>query len=107
MTKTFMIKGVPEKYLIQDGFLQDMPENIFEGVPLEDITVPSSTRQPDGSISQTCVEIKFKEYFNIQRLPKIAMKLKRFLKRREIPPHIVNQVTLQVQHEEHGPAQSE
>jgi len=56
---------------------------------------------------KTSLEIRFKEHLNIQKLPKIAMKLKRFLKRKEIPPHIVNQVTLQVRHEEQVPAMSE
>jgi len=62
--------------------------------------VPPAMLQPDGSISQTSLEIRFKIAVNIQKLPKIAMKLKNFLKRKQIPPRIVNQVTLQVRHEE-------
>jgi len=100
MTRTFMIEGIPESYLNEDSFLQDMPEKVFEGVPLEGISVPPAAKQPDGTMSQTSLEIRFKVPQNIQRLPKIAMKLKKFLKRKQIPPHIVNSVTLQVQHEE-------
>jgi len=106
ITKTFIIKGIPERYLIQDRFLQDMPEKVFEEGLLESITVPPVKRLADGSMPQTSVEIKFREYFNIQKLPKIAMKLKRFLKRREIPPHIVSRVTVQVIHGEHGSSKS-
>jgi len=99
MTKTFMIEGIPEKYLNEDKFLQDMPERVFEGVPLEGISVPPGSKQADGSISQTSLEIRFKVPQNIQKLPKIAMKLKKFLKRNQIPPQIVNRVTLQVRHD--------
>merc|ERR1719187_1039990 len=99
MTKTFMIEGIPEKYLNEDKFLQDMPERVFDGVPLEGISVPSGSKQADGSISQTSLEIRFKVPQNIQKLPKIAMKLKKFLKRNQIPPQIVNRVTLQVRHD--------
>jgi hypothetical protein len=99
MTKTFMIEGIPEKYLNKDSFLRDMPEKVFEGVPLEGISVPPPTQQADGSMSQTSLEIQFKVAQNIQKLPKIAMKLKKFLKRKQIPPNVVNRVTLQVRHE--------
>merc|ERR1719285_1038935 len=58
-------------------------------------------------MSQTSLEIRFKEPLNIQKLPKIAMKLKKFLKRKQIPPRTVNQVTLQVRHEESGPPLNE
>merc|ERR1719193_2312975 len=107
MTRTFMIEGIPERYLNQDSFLQDMPERVFDGVPLKGISVPPASMQPDGTMSQTSLEIRFKEPLNIQRLPKIAMKLKKFLKRKQIPPRIVNQVTLQVRHEETGPPLNE
>merc|ERR1719397_1151711 len=107
MTRTFMIEGIPERYLSQDSFLQDMPERVFDGVPLKGISVPPASMQPDGTMSQTSLEIRFKEPLNIQRLPKIAMKLKKFLKRKQIPPRIVNQVTLQVRHEESGPPLNE
>merc|ERR1719285_270933 len=100
MTRTFMIEGIPERYLNQESFLQDMPEKVFDGVPLAKISVPPAILQPDGSVSQTSLEIRFKTALNIQKLPKIAMKLKKFLKRKQIPPRIVNQVTLQVRHEE-------
>jgi len=100
MTKTFMIEGIPQKYLNDDSFLQGMPEKVFEGVPLEGISVPPATKQPDGTMSQTTLDIRFKVPQNIQKLPKIAMKLKKFLKRKNIPPQIVNRVTLQVRHEE-------
>jgi len=53
------------------------------------------------------LEIRFKQPLNIQKLPMIAMKLKKFLKRHEIPPRVVNQVTLQVRHEESAPPISE
>merc|ERR1719193_1420995 len=99
MTKTFMIEGIPEKYLNEDKFLQDMPERVFVGVPLEGISVPPGSKQADGSISQTSLEIRFKVPQNIQKLPKIALKLKKFLKRYQIPPQIVNRVTLQVRHD--------
>merc|ERR1719285_877751 len=99
MTRTFMIEGIPEVYLNKESFLRDMPEKVFEGVPLEDISVPPPTQQADGSMSQTSLEIRFKVPQNIQKLPKIAMKLKKFLKRKQIPPKIVNRVTLQVRHE--------
>jgi len=99
MTRTFMIEGIPEVYLNKESFLRDMPEKVFDGVPLEDISVPPPTQQPDGSMSQTSLEIRFKVPQNIQKLPKIAMKLKKFLKRKQIPPKIVNRVTLQVRHE--------
>jgi len=99
MTRTFMIEGIPESYLTKQSFLRDMPEKVFEGVPLEDISVPPPTKQADGSMSQTSLEIRFKVPQNIQKLPKIAMKLKKFLKRKQIPPKIVNRVTLQVRHE--------
>jgi len=104
MTRTFMIEGIPEKYLNEDKFLQDMPEKVFEGVPLEGISVPPASKQADGSISQTSLEIRFKVPQNIQKLPKIAMKLKKFLKRNQIPPQIVNRVTLQVRHDGEPPA---
>jgi len=107
MTRTFMIEGIPERYLNQDGFLEDMPAKVFDGVPLDGISVPPATKQPNGQMSQTSLEIKFKTALNIQKLPKIAMKLKKFLKRKQIPPRIVNQVTLQVRHEENGPPISE
>jgi len=107
MTRTFMIEGIPERYLNQESFLQDMPEKVFDGVPLKGISVPPASMQPDGTMSQTSLEIRFKEPLNIQRLPKIAMKLKKFLKRKQIPPRIVNQVTLQVRHEETGPPLNE
>merc|ERR1719285_571478 len=99
MTRTFMIEGIPEVYLNKESFLRDMPEKVFEGVPLEDISVPPPTQQAGGSMSQTSLEIRFKVPQNIQKLPKIAMKLKKFLKRKQIPPHIVNRVSLQVRHE--------
>jgi len=104
MTRTFMIEGIPEKYLNEDKFLQDMPDKVFEGVPLEGISVPPASRQADGSISQTSLEIRFKIPQNIQKLPKIAMKLKKFLKRNQIPAQIVNRVTLQVRHDGEPPA---
>merc|ERR1719285_97514 len=107
MTRTFMIEGIPERYLNQDSFLQDMPDKVFDGVPLKGISVPAASMQPDGSMSQTSLEIRFKEPLNIQKLPKIAMKLKKFLKRKQIPPRTVNQVTLQVRHEESGPPLNE
>jgi len=107
MTRTFMIEGIPERYLNQDSFLEDMPSKVFDEVPLDGISVPPATKQPDGSMSQTSLEIRFKTALNIQKLPKIAMKLKKFLKRKNIPPRIVNQVTLQVRHEENGPPISE
>jgi len=99
MTRTFMIEGIPEGYLQKDSFLQDMPEKVFEGVPLEGISVPPAAKQADGTMSQNSLEIRFKVPQNIQKLPKIAMKLKKFLKRSQIPPHIVNRVTLQVRHD--------
>jgi len=99
MTRTFMIEGIPESYLNKPSFLRDMPEKVFEGVPLEDISVPPPAQQADGSMSQTSLEIRFKVPQNIQKLPKIAMKLKKFLKRKQIPPNVVNRVTLQVRHE--------
>merc|ERR1719193_1793801 len=99
MTRTFMIEGIPETYLQKDSFLQDMPEKVFEGVPLEGISVPPAVKQADGTLSQNSLEIRFKVPQNIQKLPKIAMKLKKFLKRSQIPPHIVNRVTLQVRHD--------
>merc|ERR550517_157615 len=80
-----------------------MPERVFEGVPLEKISVPAATKQADGSIAQTSLEIRFKVPQKIQKLPKIAMKLKKFLKRNQIPPHIVNRVTLQVRHDGEPP----
>merc|ERR1719383_1672837 len=104
MTRTFMIEGIPERYLNQDGFLNEMPKNVFDGVSLEGINLPPATRQPDGTMSQTSLEIRFKESLNIQKLPKIAMKLKKFLKRKQIPPRVVNQVTLQVRHDGEPPA---
>jgi len=107
LTRTFMIEGIPERYIKQDGFLQDMPERVFDGVPLRGISIPPATKQSDGSMSQTSLEIQFEKALNIQKLPKIAMKLKKFLKRKQIPPRIVNQVTLQVRHEENGPPLSE
>jgi len=103
MTRTFMIEGIPENYLKKDSFLQDMPEKVFEGVPLEGISVPPATTQADGTLSQTSLEIRFKVPQNIQKLPKIAMKLKKFLKRNQIPPTIVNRVTLQVRHDGETP----
>merc|ERR1719195_650156 len=72
MTRTFMIEGIPERYLNQESFLQDMPEKVFDGVPLKGISVPPASMQPDGVMSQTSLEIRFKEPLNIQRLPKIA-----------------------------------
>jgi len=99
MTRTFMIEGIPEKYLNEDKFLQDMPEKVFDGVPLEGISVPPAAKNFDGSLSRTSLEIRFKVPQNIQKLPKIAMKLKKFLKRNQIPPQIVNRVTLQVRHD--------
>merc|ERR1719285_30118 len=108
MTRTFMIEGIPENYLNQDSFLQDMPEKVFDGVPLDCISVPPATKWPDGTMTKsTGLEIRFKQPLNIQKLPMIAMKLKKFLKRHEIPPRIVNQVTLQVRHEESAPPISE
>jgi len=106
MTRTFMIEGIPESYLNKESFIRDMPEKVFEGVPLEDISVPPPTKQADGSMSQTSLEIRFKVPQNIQKLPKIAMKLKKFLKRKQIPPKIVNRVTLQVRHETPEPQPS-
>jgi len=91
MTRTFMIEGIPENFLKKESFLQDMPEKVFDGVPLEKISVPP--------MSPTSLEIRFKVPQNIQKLPKIAMKLKKFLKRNQIPPMIVNRVTLQVRHD--------
>merc|ERR1719193_826781 len=44
MTRTFMIEGIPEVYLNKESFLRDMPEKVFEGVPLEDISVPPPTQ---------------------------------------------------------------
>jgi len=99
MTRTFMIEGIPETYLQKESFLEDMPEKVFEGVPLEGISVPPAVKQADGTLSQNSLEIRFKVPQNIQKLPKIAMKLKKFLKRSQIPPHIVNRVTLQVRHD--------
>jgi hypothetical protein len=104
MTRTFMIEGIPENYLKKDSFLQDMPEKVFESVPLEGISVPPATQQADGTLSQTSLEIRFKVPQNIQKLPKIAMKLKKFLKKNQIPPNIVNRVTLQVRHDGEAPA---
>merc|ERR1719317_186505 len=106
MTRTFMIEGIPESYLNKESFIRDMPEKVFDGVPLEDISVPPPTKQADGSMSQTSLEIRFKVPQNIQKLPKIAMKLKKFLKRKQIPPKIVNRVTLQVRHETPEPQTS-
>merc|ERR1719397_286302 len=43
MSKTFIIiEGIPEKYLNQD-FLQEMPEKVFNGVPLDGISIPPAT----------------------------------------------------------------
>merc|ERR1719397_2473880 len=107
MTRTFMIEGIPEAHLNRQSFLRDMPEKVFDGVPLEGISVPPPTQQADGTMSQTSLEIRFKVPQNIQKLPKIAMKLKKFLKRKQIPPRVVNQVTLQVRHEEPPPPLNE
>jgi len=108
MTRTFMIEGIPENFLKKDSFLNDMPDKVFDGVPLENISVPPATKQADGTMSQTSLEIRFKVPQNIQKLPKIAMKLKKFLKRNQIPPMIVNRVTLQVRHDgEPNPPQPE
>jgi len=106
-TRTFVIEGIPEIYLNRDGFLEDMPEKVFDGVPLEKITVPPAKRQPDGSMSQTSLEIRFKEALDMQQLPKIALKLKKFLKWKWVPPRTVNEVTLQVRHEERAPMTSD
>merc|ERR1719192_2127070 len=103
-----MIEGIPQKYIVQDSFLQDMPERVFDGVPLEGISVPPAVPNADGTVGQkNSLEIRFKYPLNIQKLPKIAMKLKKFLKRKQIPPNIVNGVTLQVRHEEAEPQQDE
>merc|ERR1719462_983966 len=51
MTRTFMIEGIPERYLNQESFLQDMPEKVFDGVPLKGISVPPASMQPDGTMS--------------------------------------------------------
>jgi len=108
MTRTFMIEGIPAKYLNQTSFLNDMPEKVFDGVPLDRISIPPAKKWPDGTMTQgTGLEIRFKQPLNIQKLPMIAMKLKKFLKRHEIPPRVVNQVTLQVRHEESAPPISE
>jgi len=104
MTRTFMIEGIPQNYILQESFLKDMPDRVFDGVPLEGISVPPAVQNPDGTTGQkNSLEIRFKYPLNIQKLPKIAMKLKKFLKRKQIPPNIVNGVTLQVRHEEAEP----
>jgi len=100
MTRTFLIEGIPEIYLNKNGFLEDMPKGVFERLPLENINIPPARRQPDGSISQTTIEIRFKEALDMQQLPKIAMKLKQYLKWKQVPPRTMNEVTLQVSHEE-------
>merc|ERR1719285_352805 len=99
-----MIEGIPENWLSEDTFLQDMQEKVFEGVPLDGIFVPAASKQTDGCVSQASLEIRFQVPQNIQKLPKIAMKLKKFLKRSQIPAHIVNGVTLEVQHDGEPPA---
>jgi len=101
LTKVFMIEGIPEEYLNQQSFLTDMQVKVFEEVPLEGISIPP--KQADGTLAKNSLEIRFKVPLNIQRLPKIAMKLKKFLKRKNIPPLVVNGVTLQVRHEEPEP----
>jgi len=102
MTRSFMIEGIPERYLIQENFLDDMPDVVFEGLPLAGICLPQPTKLADGSV-RTIIEIRFQFPLNIQKLPMIAMKLKRFLKRKQIPPSVVNRVTLQLKREEDKP----
>jgi len=99
-TNLFLIEGIPEKFIIEKNFLQEMEEKVFEGVPLVGITILPTEQQSNMSMHQPSLEIRFKVPQNIQRLPKIAMKLKRFLKNKKIPPHLLNKVTLQVSHEE-------
>merc|ERR1719193_103520 len=45
MTRTFMIEGIPENFLKKESFLKDMPDKVFDGVPLENISVPPATKQ--------------------------------------------------------------
>merc|ERR1712079_998984 len=42
----------------------------------------------------------FERPINITHLPKVAMSLKKFLKKQGIPPKVVNGVTLQIRHDE-------
>jgi len=100
MTRLFIIEGIPVKYLLEDIFIQNISQKVFEGIPVDEIILPPDLNQMDKSVTRTKLEIHTKKPQNIRKLLKIAIKLKKFLKRKEIPAHIVNQVTLQVNHED-------
>lgn len=99
ITRTILIEGIPEFWLKKESFLKDMPHKVFDGITLEDISVPPRESKSGKSLNN-CVEVRFKDPFNLQRLPMVALKLKKFLKNENIPPQTVDGITIQVWHEQ-------
>lgn len=97
-TNTILVKGIPEIWVKKERFLREL-QDVFGGVALFDISVTPGVAQTKNATSQNSLQIHFREPLNIQKLPMIALRLKSLLKREQIPPKIVNQVTIQVWNE--------
>jgi len=97
--RTILIEGIPEFWLEKASFLRNLSDKVFEGVAVHDVSVTLSAVQSKSAKSQKNVEIHLKAPLNKQKLPSIALRLKRFLKGWQIPPHVVTGVTIQVWNE--------
>jgi len=84
-----ILEGLPSDKLDSDSFLEAMEATVFKNFVLSAMAPTESN-----------LEVMFAQPINIQHLPKVAMRLKKFLKKQQIPPEVVNGVTLQIRHEE-------
>jgi len=97
--RTILIEGIPEFWLEKASFLRNLNDKVFEGVAVHDVSVTLSAVQSKNAKSQKNVEIHLQAPLNKQKLPMIALRLKRFLKGWQIPPQVVTGVTIQVWNE--------
>jgi len=95
-----LIEGIPNRWLKKASFLRNLPEKVFEGVAVRDVSVTLSAAQSKHGKRQKSVKIHLEAPLNKQKLPMIALRLKRFLKGWQIPPEIVTGVTIQVWNQE-------
>jgi len=98
--RTILIEGIPTDWLVKFGFLSDMREKVFEGVALNDISLTPATVGEKAN-SQKNVQICFQTPLNLQKLPMIALRLKKFLKNGELPPLIVDGITIHIRNDNH------
>jgi len=91
MTDTVVIKGIPEVWMTNPNFVLSMPEKVFKGLPLQNISA-----LPNAAPS---MRINFEPLLNLQKLPEIASRLETYLKNEHIPSKILTGVTIQYMNE--------